>query len=180
MIFGEKDKFAVECLVTNKSASDNVIFGKIFIWLGHEKVGDESVDVVLNVPAREFNESISFSGDRQNKNLGKMTKDEVINFLDQILWEDNDPSLSIEDIINLEGEYSKYNICTNFSESFDGESIYLIETEKGERFVWKLFGEEFAREIYLENSTYERVVGDFINWYLQENPSAPMPVPIQI
>ncbi len=167
MIFGQKEEFAIECLITGINRSKNITFGKIFIWIKNERIGD-NIDVILNVPVNSFNASASFSGQRKSEKLEKMTEVEVMNFLDQALWGEDVSNLSFQDIQDLEREYGKYNICTNFSESFDGESLYLIEAKNSERFVWKIFGKDIVKEIYLRSNTYKEVVEDFTQWYLQE------------
>jgi Immunity protein 42 len=167
MFFGQKEEFAIECLITSINRPQDITFGKIFIWIENERIGDD-IDVVLNIPINSFNASASLSGYRKSEKLEKMTEVEVMSFLDQTLWREDVSNLSFQDIQDLEKEYGKYNICTNFSESFDGESLYLIEAKNSERFVWKIFSRNIVKEIYLRSNTYKEVVEDFTQWYLQE------------
>jgi Immunity protein 42 len=165
MIFGKKEEFAIECLV--KDIKDKIVFGELFIWVGNERLGSE-IDVILNTPIEFFRESISFSGQRQNDELANMTNSEVMDFLDEALWGNNGSDLdflSLEDILQQEKKYAKYNICTNFSESFDGESLYLIETDNGEKFVWKQFGSETIKSIEVGHKVYKSIIETFLDWY---------------
>jgi hypothetical protein len=97
-----------------------------------------------------------------------MTDIEVIDFLDEALWGNSDSDLNfleLNNILEQEKEYAKYNVCINFSESFDGESLYLIETDNGERFIWKRFESETIKSIEVGNNVYKSVIKSFIDWY---------------
>lgn len=165
MFFGKKDEFAIECLF--KYFKNKIVFGEIFIWVGNERLGND-VDVVLNTPVVFFNESISFSGQRQNDRFANMTDSEIMNFLDEALWGNSNPNIDfieLDDILEQEKKYEKHNICVNFSESFDGESLYLIEINNGEKFIWKKFGTETIKSIEVGNKVYKSVIESFLDWY---------------
>lgn len=95
-----------------------------------------------------------------------MTTSEAFTFLNSILWEYNEnDDENLIDLINISKKYQQFDLCSNCSESFDGESLFLIENDQVERFIWKRFDSEKIKEINLELGTYEKVVKSFVNWF---------------
>ncbi|NJN10829.1 MAG: hypothetical protein HC815_23690 [Richelia sp. RM1_1_1] len=164
MIFGTKEHFAIECIINNSSDLES-IFGHIAIWISKEQLGQLPLTVLLKTPVTHFQESIIQCGKRRQKKFETMNSSEVFNFLQAALWGEPEENRSNIDIIEEYKEYEKFNISTNFSESFDGESLYLIEDDRKERFIWKTFDSEQIKEINLALGTYEKIVQSFLDWF---------------
>ncbi len=98
-----------------------------------------------------------------------MNVSKIWKFLDSVLW-GNDESfldLPLSKIVELEEKYLPFNICTNFGESFDGESVFLIELNQMEKFIWQNIQSKKIQEINLTNGTYEKVVKSLLDWYFE-------------
>jgi|GEM_PF-2057924 len=192
MLFGDKQDLALECELEQwKGSSSADIFGHIAVWAGGFSIGDFSLLVMLNIPYIHFGDSLQECGKRHDPFLISMSAIEAFNFLDSTLYGDIEKVLSyaqLEDefrkiwtiqsdleefdkqqifLEELASKYGKYNICTNFSEAFDGEKCFVIEGKKAERFIWKDDKSDSIREIILKPDTYKHVLGSFVTWFEQ-------------
>jgi len=165
MIIGNKKQFAIECIIEENNLNSQYIFGKIAIWLDNEKLGESELTVILKIPVTHFLYSLNSCGNRKVDNFETNNSEEIFNFLEIALWGDPDDDKSLKDLIEISKKYEKFNICINFSESFDGTSLYLIEDGKEERFIWKTIHSKKIKEINLSLGTYEKVVISFLNWF---------------
>ena len=129
MIFGNREHFAIQCTLEENNKSKS-IFGHISIWISKEELGQWSLVVSLITPVHGFQKSIDEHTNRINKKFDLMSKSEIFRFLESTLWGDPEDNISRVNIVKELEKYEQFNICTNFSESFDGESLYLIETKK--------------------------------------------------
>lgn len=169
MLFGRKNTFAIQCNLEKSNKSQNLNFGQIAIWIAEHQIGDFSLTVVLDTPIIFFQDSLKNCGSRKDEMLCKMNVSQIWKFLDSVLW-GNDESfldLPLSKIVELEEKYLPFNICTNFCESFDGESAFLIEFNQMEKFIWQDIQSKTIREINLTNGTYEKVVKSLLDWYFE-------------
>jgi len=193
MLFGDKQDLALECELEDwESDSPKDVFGHITFWAGGFLVGDFSVLVMLNIPYIHFRNSFQQCGKRQNPSLINMSAIEAFNFLESVLYGNSIEELlsytELEDefrkicmiqsdieefdkvqifLEELAEKYSKYDVCTNFSEAFDEVKCLLIEGKKEERFIWKDYKSDSIREIILKPDTYKHVLESFITWFEQ-------------
>ena len=86
MIFGDKERFAIECIVNEKITNLEYIFGSIVIWIDTEKLGQSSLLVILKVSVTAFKQSLRYCGNRKDKKLEKMYTLEIYSFLETALW----------------------------------------------------------------------------------------------
>ncbi|HLP89364.1 MAG TPA: Imm42 family immunity protein [Nostocaceae cyanobacterium] len=173
MILGNKEEFALECVVDNtESEPSDYIFGHIALWAGKFMIGDFTQTVILDVPYDYFKNSLVHCGQRKDPILMKMTTVEAWQFLNLALYGHNDEDdVNLDQLDLLEEKYRKFCICPGFSEAFDGETAFLIEDEQGERFIWKDFTSQLVREVRLKPETYKRTIESFIAWYSTLNTS---------
>lgn len=164
MIFGNKKQFAIECILEEGIKNLESIFGYIVIWIKDEKLGQSDLLVDLKIPSLSFQQSLDSCDTRKNDEFKNLDTSEIFCLLESTLWGEPEESNSFTDLIEASQKYDKFNICSNFSESFDGESLYLIEYKKKERFIWKTFNSEKIKEINLPLGSYEKVVESFLNW----------------
>lgn len=164
MIFGNKKDFAIECSI-KKNNKQEPILGHIAIWINKEQLGQFALTVPLKIPVTCFKSSITKHNSRKGGKFNSMCKSEVYDFFESTLWGEPEENKSRQDIVREFQKYQQFNICANFSESFDGESLYLIENDDKERFIWKSFYSEEVKEIYLESGTFKKVVKSFLSWF---------------
>ncbi|MGL5832476.1 MAG: Imm42 family immunity protein, partial [Waterburya sp.] len=81
MIFGDKEQFAIECIIDTKNSNQKYTFGNIAIWIGREQLGQLSLIVVLEIPISHFQASLNDCGKRKEEKFQKMNGLEVFNFL---------------------------------------------------------------------------------------------------
>ncbi len=169
MIFGKTKDFAIECVVNARSKDARYTFGHILLWIAREELGQSDLRVVLEVPVFNFERSLDECGTRKMDLFSEMNAMETHHFLESVLWGKPEETKSTADIMKEDKQYSRFNICINFSESFDGESLYLIEEPSNERYIWKKFGSEKISEARLESGTYKKVINSFLSWFESES-----------
>lgn len=172
MLFGNKDIFAIESsYYSSDSSSDDsekYSFGCISAWIGGSQIGDPSLTVILETPVSYFMESIKNCGSRVSNSFFGMSYIEIWEFLNTALWGDDQDFIekySLLELTEFEKKYSKYSIFTNFSEAFDGETVFLIESDSSEKIIWQDFQSKEIKEHTITLGTYKRIVDAFLCWY---------------
>lgn len=149
MIFGNKEKYAIE--VSDVETINNNLFAHFMIWIGGEELGDRNQKVMLHVPFELLLDALDKNW--TNQYINKLSTQEAWGYLEENSFGEGD------------GSTDKHNICANFCESWDGESLFLVSTEKHEKFIWKKYKSEKKKEISLPLGTYESTINDFVKWY---------------
>jgi Immunity protein 42 len=172
MLFGNKDIFAIECTLFSENESSKCNFGSISAWIGDNQIGDSSLKVILEIPVNYFSDSMKKCETRDPNPFLKMSYIEIWNFLNTVLWGDDEDFIekhSLQELVKFDEEYSKYSVFTGFSEAFDGESVFLIESENTEKFIWQDFVSKEIKIFCVPLGTYYKVVNAFLYWYAEKN-----------
>jgi hypothetical protein len=170
MLFGSKDNFAIESSINYSSKSDDYTFGSISAWIGNCQIGEPSGTVILEIPVNYFKDSLEDCGNRSSDVFEGMNYLEIFDFLDVVLWGKDQNFIerhSSAEIIEFEKKYSKYNIFAGISEAFDGEAVFLVETEMMEVFIWQDFLTKEIKKHNVAVGTYKSVVKAFLDWYAE-------------
>ncbi|MBD2501668.1 Imm42 family immunity protein [Anabaena azotica] len=162
MIFGDKEKLAIECIFDEKSKTDEqILFGRIAILAGGFRLGDISLTVILNIPMLFFQQSLKDCEKRRSDFFNQMNAEAVWELLYSALYDNYESD--INESYELDKKYRKFCICPGFSEAFDGEIAFLIEDEQEERFIWMDAQTEQIKEVRLRPETYKNVVESLLS-----------------
>jgi Immunity protein 42 len=166
MIFGSDTLFGIEVdLEKSNKQNSSGAFGKIRLWLYGQQIGDYSVVVHMSVPVRWFWQTLGFRGTRTDLALAGMPADVAIQFLESRLFQS---SGSIEEADVAVAEFSRYCICPNNCESFDGEWLGLIELAGKDRAIWRGFESGIVGEVELPIGYYDEIVKELVDWFQSE------------
>lgn len=152
MLFGDKQKFCIEVQEVERIGNDLV--AQITLWISGDELGDKSRKVMLNVPVLQYEETLN--DNRHEQNARSMDTNKVWEYFELNSFGEGD------------GSADKYNICVNYSESFDGEYLFLATYGHEERYLWKKFGTNDVKEIKLPLGTYQRAIEAFICWFRRQ------------
>lgn len=158
MFFGDHQTFCIQSDIAELSSDKDLAFGDISFWVAGHQIGDSALIVILNTPARLLQSSLRDSKLRKySEDLNQLSDQEIFGFISNKIYGE---SLLMEDSIR----YEKYQLCPGFSESFDGENMYLIESEQEELFLWKDAVSGSIESKRLPKSSYASSVSLFVNW----------------
>ncbi len=169
MLFGAKNRFAVECSIDPKPsvADPEHTFGNIVLWAGGHRIGDPEATVILNLAADFFGNTLRYRGARRDEALADRAGPEMLKFLEAALF--GEGGESVEDCLELESRFRKYVICPGGSESFDGEFAALVEHPSDDELLWKDFASKTIHSLTLEAGEYDRIMRSFLDWFQAES-----------
>lgn len=153
MLFGDKSKFAIE--VFDKEVLGERLFAYILLWVGNDDLGDREQKVMISIPFDHYKDTLRLNF--RSSVCHGFTVEEAWEYLKRNSFGDGD------------GSTLHHNICSNFSESFDGESLYIMSDKESERYIWKKYNTIKAKEIFLPVGTYKEVILAFTQWFVKEN-----------
>jgi len=165
--FGETERMSIEChivdVVNSEGCPQALAFGRICLWVKHQKMGDDTTVVLLNTAALMFQGRIDCST-REDKRLNTKTDKEIWEFLNTVLFEEQESALFAEVVENYH-KFSNFCIFPGPSEAFDGETAFLIEEETVERFIWQ---DQLTKKISSETlprGTFRQLILSFLRWF---------------
>ncbi|MYM81284.1 hypothetical protein GTP44_04835 [Duganella sp. FT50W] len=153
MLFGNKNKFAVECDVT--LTTTRWVYGYFWFYLNGHRIGsedDSSVD--LNGCRNWIRDFVNEPCDRYEEHLYDLPKDVVF----ELLAGEN---AEVDGYRKYDNIYARFHISYLGMSSFDEWTILLVKNELGhERCVWRHRENEIL-EAYLEKDELENVLAGF-------------------
>src|SRR5215475_3800822 len=149
MIFGSKTRFAVESAVHEPVS--NYGFGQICFWANDKQLGAYEQTIILNSISDFLRGTRRFQGQRHDTTLLSLPPEKALDVVYSALYGDPERGTSDHDIHEQWRRYSKFCICPNGCEAFDGELAILLEGPQGEeRFIWRELSTKSVYEIRLE------------------------------
>jgi hypothetical protein len=161
MMFGSQKRFSVQAEV-HKPAG-RYVFGQICFWAGSKQIGDYDQTVLLRPVADFLRATIRYQSKRSDPALSCLSPEQILDNIYKALYGDRQvgPQADSE---HARARYSKFCICPNGCEAFDGELAVLMEQDTEERFIWRDFADRSVNEIRLGANEYEACVRAFLEW----------------
>jgi len=172
MIFGNTEKFAIEC--ESSGFIHEMPCGIFRLWIAGAAIGDDSSVDVLSIPIRVVDASFRQSPtSRTARELYEMEPDLALDVVRAALFDRAVKQFPASIRIRLREKYSPYVVSPCHAEMLDGHvEAIAIPYKGGVRFVWRpclaATDEEshaLAHDILRED--YEAVLDDCLRWYRQ-------------
>lgn len=148
MLFGAKDRFAVEYDLENNHGKE-WLFGKICYWINGKRIGGYGLGTSLRDVLFQTTYVLHYCGDRSGKGLCKLSNKKCFNVIEDALYNDGK---DIENISDVPDEILKFNVSIPV-DVFDGWRIFLVECDNKAKIMY--------REINNEICFFELEVGEF-------------------
>jgi len=101
------------------------------------------------------------------KTLESKSSEQVLTIVYEALYGNATDETTNQEIHQRWEHYSKFCICPNGCEAFDGELAILLEHQGGEKFIWRDYEDRKVYETMLKSGEYEAVIQLFLNWINQ-------------
>ena len=163
MIFGNKDKFGIECVNMKTVYNEQMkwCYGNIYYLLDGCIIGDDKTEETINSIIVGL-KRISFYKDKRNSDyLYSLESQTALNIVYDSLYKDDDRS--IEQINNDSDYYIRFvSIPIGFDSFMDWKAI-LIEEGDISRYIWSYKDSE-VKEIFLNYGEFDTILKECINW----------------
>lgn len=159
MLFGSRERFAVECEIAE--AVNGWVLGTFCLWINGQVVGDQNDNSVdLNGCLNWLRDLVSKPRNRHEPGLYEMSKDQVFLRLASSVLASDDPHDFVKE--RYQDTFSRFHISHIGMSSFDRVTILFLKNEHGmERLVWKTGNKEIA-DAYLSAGEIEHVFSESI------------------
>ena len=173
MLFGNKESFAIECIIDAAAQFRHYTRGTISLWFGNQQIGNGNETVALDIPVAELKNITNKQNIRRDVSAEFLDKDtdEILNEVYDHIYSYDVDEQELAEIKRISDRYSVIQMITPSltGPPFDGWLVLIIDLPKHERIVWRKWiseWEEFeSHACLIEEGEYERVVGVFTNWY---------------
>jgi hypothetical protein len=142
----------------------NYAFGQICFWVNGKQLGNYEQMIILSPIADYLRTTLCYQGERQDETLINILPEQALNIIYSALYGDDNNVENNQDKNQQWKQYSKFCICPNGCESFDGELAVLLEDCEGEIFIWRDYYDRKVYEMRLEADEYESTVQAFLDW----------------
>jgi len=163
MIFGDINKFAIECLDI-REVHDKYMkwyYGKVLFRIGDQIIGDNSCEETINSIAKTIKQMYTYKTFRESIFLYSLSNEEAIRKVYDALYKDDDRT--IEQIKMDSNNYIKYIGLPLGFDAYTNWKVILIEKEKSARYIW-MHNEETPKESYLDYGEFDTVLANFLKW----------------
>lgn len=167
MIFGEKTRFAIECIVGPRHPK--YAFGNICFWAANCRLGNYEQTIILWPAVSFISGTLRFSGHRYNSWISKANSIQTLEFIKDILSEIYSTLNQTEALQKIKENrecYQKFRVSPDVSEAFDGEFAILLDQNDRELLIWQDYETRKINEVQLATGEYEAVVQSFLDWIL--------------
>jgi len=166
MIFGEKNKFAIECYHDPLENENNRVFGRMCIWCSDTQLGDiTEPSCMLNVTEGFLQDFMNHPEILEGEELNNLGDRELFEFLNKKLYLDDERTT--EEITKDAEKYFKYDFLTNGGESFDSHKSFLVKDEDIFKILFMHNDGNFS-SCRVEGIEMAAVVKQFLSWIENE------------
>jgi hypothetical protein len=159
VLIGSKTQLAMEYEIVPSVGS--VVLGHFCMWAEGTRIGNFEDVVVLTAVQAQVERSLGLSGTRTNLSLFEGEKNETTRVLVDALY-----GKGGDDDISFSLSYRGFNLTDLGISSFDGIYVFLVDSDAGQRLLWRKINDVKAIDAYLPQLTFEGVARDYLEKFI--------------
>lgn len=161
MLFGDRQRFAVEVRPDLENIDRLWVFGTCSIWLGGCEVADPRQVESLRVVAQYFMGILEHAGERSAPELEGCDAESLFELLDDGIY--GELTATLGEAREFSRRYRRHMVHPSCP-PFEDLKAFCFELPDGELIVWRLYGGS-VHETRLERGEMDRVLGEYCTWF---------------
>lgn len=158
MVFGDKQRFAIESEVLVDRPEGGGSLGRVALWVGGAPLGNIEDTVVLGTVAERLRRSLPAASDR---GFDGKSPQEILQIIDDAIYGGQERSLEQSEADSE--RYWQFLLAPGLSEAFDSEFIAQFSDELGRHILWRK-PDGTAQKLTVSEFEYRAAVQSFLDW----------------